>query len=529
MIPTQETRHVETARELLIGQFKNRDVIQGFLDVLSRRCQELEDVFWDIIEKRRLAIAVGAQLDTLGLLVGEKRLGRDDDLYRAAIRLRIRVNRSKGRITDVIDVTMMATPEGETARVTEYSFLGFEVEIYDLDGERYIAQLLDKTRAATSYGLLVTSDLDKSDLLVWDDAVDPDPALETFSDSISGGKVCASGYGLPTDFSGIVLSSSAAPVVTSVNKTYTRSQGGILLTITGTGFTGATGATIGGTAATSVTVLNDTTITCITPTKAAGAHDVAVTGPGGTGTLAAGIEYVDPTSIFAASLMRWYSAAYAGGVWTDASGGANTSQATAGKRPTATTLAATADRPGTHAALLFDGADDALNSGSDEELFTTEGVVAAIIKSASIGQDALIVAKLYGGEPWQLGSDRTAATGKVAFGVNGSTSGALAISDAALDDDAVHRLIGTFKGHATDPTTKLYVDGALQADLGTGGTAVTDTGDFVAIGCAMNTEATTDYHWNGVVAEVVIADVEPTATQRAKLDAYLRDCAGQAT
>ncbi len=151
------------------------------LDVLSRRVQDLEDVFWDIIEKRILDVAVDEQLDTLGRLVGEPRSGRLDEDYRASVRLRVRVNRSKGRIVDVIDVASLAALESDP-RITEYRYLGFEVEIYGQTGERYVAQLLDKTRAASSYGLLVASDLPFEDCLAFDDDVDPDPDIETFSD-----------------------------------------------------------------------------------------------------------------------------------------------------------------------------------------------------------------------------------------------------------------------------------------------------------------------------------------------------------
>lgn len=181
MIPTKETKHVETARALLIEQFKNRAVLQGFLDCLSRRVQDVENVLWDVIDKRVLDTAVDAQLDTLGLLVGEKRLERTDAEYRGAIRLRICVNRSKGRIIDVIDVAKLGATVG-LPRVTEYRFLGFEVELYEQVGERYISDLLDKTRAATSYGLVIATDLAWSQVLAFDDYVSPVAGVETFSD-----------------------------------------------------------------------------------------------------------------------------------------------------------------------------------------------------------------------------------------------------------------------------------------------------------------------------------------------------------
>jgi hypothetical protein len=59
---------------------------------------------------------------------------------------------------------------------------------------------------------------------------------------------------------------------------------GTPVTITGTGFTGATGVTLGGTAATAVTVISDTLITATAPAHAFGVVNVVVTTPGGTAT-----------------------------------------------------------------------------------------------------------------------------------------------------------------------------------------------------------------------------------------------------
>ena len=53
------------------------------------------------------------------------------------------------------------------------------------------------------------------------------------------------------------------------------------MTITGTGFTGATAVDFGTTAATNVTVVNDTTITVVSP-AGTGTVDVTVTTPAGT-------------------------------------------------------------------------------------------------------------------------------------------------------------------------------------------------------------------------------------------------------
>ena len=84
----------------------------------------------------------------------------------------------------------------------------------------------------------------------------------------------------------------AAPTVTSLNTTSGPLAGGASVTITGTNLTGATAVTFGGTAATSYSVNSATQITATVPAHAAGASAVAVTTPGGTGSLAGGYTYI---------------------------------------------------------------------------------------------------------------------------------------------------------------------------------------------------------------------------------------------
>ncbi|MGW7689626.1 IPT/TIG domain-containing protein [Streptomyces asiaticus] len=74
-----------------------------------------------------------------------------------------------------------------------------------------------------------------------------------------------------------------APVVTSVSPTQGLPAGGTSVTITGTGFTGATVVRFGPNLATQVVVVNDTQITARTP-AGSGTVKVTVTGPTGTST-----------------------------------------------------------------------------------------------------------------------------------------------------------------------------------------------------------------------------------------------------
>lgn len=81
------------------------------------------------------------------------------------------------------------------------------------------------------------------------------------------------------------------PTVTSLAPSTGATAGGDAVTITGKDLTGATGVTFGGTAATSVVVVSDTSITCVTPAKTAGAVTVAVTTPAGTGSKTTAFTY----------------------------------------------------------------------------------------------------------------------------------------------------------------------------------------------------------------------------------------------
>jgi PKD repeat protein len=72
------------------------------------------------------------------------------------------------------------------------------------------------------------------------------------------------------------------PVLTSISPASGSTAGGTSVTITGTGFTGATDVLFGATTGTSLTVLSDSTITIISPAHTAGTVDIRVTTPIGT-------------------------------------------------------------------------------------------------------------------------------------------------------------------------------------------------------------------------------------------------------
>jgi len=82
-----------------------------------------------------------------------------------------------------------------------------------------------------------------------------------------------------------------APTVTGVSPASGNSLGGDTVTITGTGFTGATSVSVGGNSAPSFTVTDDTHLTATTPFGTAGVADVTVFGPGGASAVTSADHY----------------------------------------------------------------------------------------------------------------------------------------------------------------------------------------------------------------------------------------------
>ncbi|WP_104667012.1 fibronectin type III domain-containing protein [Ensifer adhaerens] len=85
---------------------------------------------------------------------------------------------------------------------------------------------------------------------------------------------------------------NAFPTISSVSPTTGSPTGGTSVTITGSGFTGATSVKFGSASATSFTVDSATQITAVAPAGAAGPADIVVTTGSGTVTLASGFNYL---------------------------------------------------------------------------------------------------------------------------------------------------------------------------------------------------------------------------------------------
>lgn len=121
----------------------------------------------------------------------------------------------------------------------------------------------------------------------------PVPVLVSTASLAAGERFVSLGLSETSDHN-LALVASLAPEITAIAPASGSRVGGTTVTLTGLRFNGTTLVTFDGTAATSVNVVNDTTLTCITPAHAVGTAHVEVTTPAGTGNREDFYTYINP-------------------------------------------------------------------------------------------------------------------------------------------------------------------------------------------------------------------------------------------
>lgn len=101
---TEKTDHVEEAISNLIEFFKRKPKMVSTLTAFVNQIQDLEIMFFQLLNEVTLDNAIGVQLDGIGAIVGEEREGRNDDDYRLAIRVRILLNLSNGTPEEILTI-----------------------------------------------------------------------------------------------------------------------------------------------------------------------------------------------------------------------------------------------------------------------------------------------------------------------------------------------------------------------------------------------------------------------------------------
>lgn len=146
--------NVEEGLNRLLSQWEDspnlRNVVISYLEQL----QEVEEALKQLNNERSVFTAIGAQLDNIGLIVGEERLNRLDGPYRIAILNRIAINNSDGTPDNILQI-MQALTQTDDVRLYNYYSGHYFLFVGDLISTDYIEVLKGISPAGVSSTLLV--------------------------------------------------------------------------------------------------------------------------------------------------------------------------------------------------------------------------------------------------------------------------------------------------------------------------------------------------------------------------------------
>ena len=128
------TNLCEESLTLLLAQYQDSPRLKDLICSFLERLQELETATIAVhTNVLNIDLAAGVNLDLLGKIVGEARDGRTDDVYRNALRVRVLINISDGKIEQLIAIVrlyeQMDLVVGSTVEIQELQPARLEVRI----------------------------------------------------------------------------------------------------------------------------------------------------------------------------------------------------------------------------------------------------------------------------------------------------------------------------------------------------------------------------------------------------------------
>jgi hypothetical protein len=105
----------------LLGQFSDSTALRDLIVSLVSPLDEIDTALLDVHYRRWLDVGTeGVQLDVLGRIVGEPRNGLSDTLYLRALRTRVLINRSSGRLEQLLNIATTFEPNIEPLEIREH-------------------------------------------------------------------------------------------------------------------------------------------------------------------------------------------------------------------------------------------------------------------------------------------------------------------------------------------------------------------------------------------------------------------------
>lgn len=100
--------HPEKVAGHVLEQFRRSRVFGAILDLVAEQVSQLDAALFDVLDKRLVQHAAGAQLDVIGAIVKVPRRGRTDAGYRLGINAQLAIFRSSGTIPELENVSALA-------------------------------------------------------------------------------------------------------------------------------------------------------------------------------------------------------------------------------------------------------------------------------------------------------------------------------------------------------------------------------------------------------------------------------------
>ena len=208
MSVTEKTTHAAESVARLLSQFKGKTKIKGVVSAQAAQSQEEETAFFELLEERDLANAIGVQLDGIGEIVGEDRKGKTDTLYRIYLYARILVNKSSGTAPQINEIANLLIDAANNRVYSEMYPAAFKIvvdDVFPTDVDA-IAEILGDARGGGIRGFLEYTEVDDDDTFTFADAdvaqlsADQGFAEVTGTDFVTNGDFAAWAGGDPTSW-----------------------------------------------------------------------------------------------------------------------------------------------------------------------------------------------------------------------------------------------------------------------------------------------------------------------------------------
>ncbi len=164
-----EDDHCAAGTAQLLSIMRGRTRMDGVLCAILFRIQDAEDAVWQLLTERLISTSIGAQLDGIGDIVGQRRDGLSDVIYRAAIRGRIAANASHGKPDQVFNVAELVLDDEDFAmHIDERHPAGFALVLDDDVPDPVLAFIIaDLMDTAVVSGVYIVVEFSKDVSKTW--------------------------------------------------------------------------------------------------------------------------------------------------------------------------------------------------------------------------------------------------------------------------------------------------------------------------------------------------------------------------